>query len=96
MKLNFIDATLDRLKEPLAIITSKHDIIEFLALAYPKAKLAGNIFTRKSEKNELHNQFAPVWKGKCEQIILKAKFSMKDDQETLKEVLHYGKELGIE
>ncbi|MDX2361082.1 MAG: zinc ribbon domain-containing protein [Crocinitomicaceae bacterium] len=78
------------------IPTTKHDILEFLALAYPKAKLAGNIFTRNSDKNKLHNQFAMVWKGKCEQIILKAKFSMKDDMETLNEVLYYGKELGID
>jgi hypothetical protein len=78
------------------IPTTKHDILEFLALAYPKAKKAGNIFTRNSEKNKLHNQFALVWKSKCEQIILKAKFSMKDDMETLNEVLYYGKELGVE
>jgi hypothetical protein len=78
------------------IPTTKHDILEFIALAYPKAKQAGNIFTRNSEKNKLHNQFALVWKSKCEQIILKAKFSMKDDDETLNEVLYYGKELGIE
>lgn len=78
------------------IPTTKHDILEFIALAYPKAKQAGNVFTRNSEKNKLHNQFAQVWKSKCEQIILKAKFSMKDDMEALNEVLHYGKELGIE
>tara|TARA_B110000285_G_scaffold143386_1_gene160216 strand:+ start:363 stop:1085 length:723 start_codon:yes stop_codon:yes gene_type:complete len=78
------------------IPTTKNDILEFLALAYPKAKQIGNCFTRNSEKNKLHNQFAQVWKSKCEQIILKAKFSMKDDKETLNEVLYYGKELGIE
>jgi len=64
-------------------------------LAFPKAKPIGNIFTRNSEKNKLHNQFVQVWKSKCEQIILKAKFSMKDDNETLTEILHYGKELEI-
>jgi hypothetical protein len=78
------------------IPTTKHDILEFIALAYPKAKQAGNFFTRNSEKNKLHNQFALVWKSKCEQIILKAKFSMKDDKETLNEVLYYGKKLGID
>ena len=78
------------------IPTTKHDILEFLALAYPKARQIGNFFTRNSEKNKLHNQFVQVWKSKCEQIILKAKFSMKDDKETLNEVLYYGKELGID
>jgi hypothetical protein len=65
-------------------------------LAYPKARQIGNIFTRNSENNKLHNRFAQVWKSKCEQIILKAKFSMKDDNETLNEILYYRKELGIE
>jgi predicted nucleotidyltransferase len=37
-----------------------------------------------------------VWKNKCKQIIMKAKFSMKDDPETLNEVLHYAKELDLE
>ena len=78
------------------IPTTKHDILEFIALAYPKAKQAGNVFTKNSEKYKLHNQFALVWKNKCQQIILKAKFSMKDDKEALDEVLYYGKELGIE
>ncbi len=78
------------------IPTTKNDILEFLALAYPKARQIGNIFTRNSENNKLHNRFAQVWKSKCEQIILKAKFSMKDDNETLSEILYYSKKLGIE
>ncbi|MDB4649451.1 hypothetical protein OAF64_05605 [Crocinitomicaceae bacterium] len=78
------------------IPTTKADMLEFLSLAYPKAKQAGNIFTRNSDKNKLHNEFAMVWKNKCKQIIIKAKFSMKEDPETLNEILHYAKELDIE
>ena len=78
------------------IPTTKADMLEFLSLAYPKAKQAGNVFTRNSEKNKLHNQFAMVWKNKCKQIIMKAKFSMKDDPGTLNEVLYYGKQMDIE
>lgn len=37
----------------------------------------------------------PVWKAKCEQIIMKAKFSMKDDKKILEEILEYAKELKI-
>jgi hypothetical protein len=77
------------------IPTTKADMLEFLSLAYPKAQQVGNIFTRNSEKNKLHNQFAMVWKNKCRQIIMKVKFSMKDDPETLNEVLHYAKELDL-
>jgi hypothetical protein len=77
------------------VSTTKEDILEFLSLAFPKAKLVGNLFTRNSDKNRLHNQYALVWKNECEQIIMKAKFSMQDDQETLKQVLHYAKELDL-
>ncbi len=76
--------------------TTKADILEFITLAYPRAKKAGNFFTRNSEKNKLHNQFALVWRNKCEQVIMKAKFAMKDDIETLNEVLFYSRELGID
>jgi len=78
------------------IPTTKADMLEFLSLAYPKAKQAGNVFTRNSEKNKLHNQFSMVWKNKCKQIIMKAKFSMKDDPGTLNEMLYYGKQMDIE
>ena len=78
------------------IPTTKSDMLEFLSLAYPKAQQAGNIFTRNSKKNKLHNQFAMVWKNKCRQIIMKAKFSMKDDPETLNEVLYYAKEFELD
>lgn len=78
------------------IPTTKADMLEFLSLAYPKAQQVGNIFTRNSEKNKLYNQFAMVWKNKCKQIIMKAKFSMKDDPGTLNDVLHYSKELDLD
>jgi hypothetical protein len=91
---------IDRMKMEIIssfpIPTTKADMLEFLSLAYPKAKQAGNVFTRNSEKNKLHNQFAMVWKNKCKQIIMKAKFSMKDDPETLNEMLYYGKQMDLE
>ena len=77
------------------IPTTKHDILDFLTLAYPKAKIVGNFFTRNTNENKLHNQFALVWKNKCEQIIMKAKFSMKEDKETLNQVLFYAEKLGL-
>ena len=77
------------------IPTTKQDILEFLTLAYPKAKTVGNFFTKNTNENKLHNQFVLVWKNKCEQIIMKAKFSMKDDKETLNQVLFYAKKLGL-
>lgn len=88
-------------KKKMEIISSfpipntKGDILEFLSLAIPKAKTAGNFFTKDNAENKIHNAFAQVWKTKCEQIIMKARFSMKDDKKTLEEIEHYAKQLGI-
>lgn len=77
------------------IPTTKDDILEFLSLAIPKAKQLGNFLTKQNPENKSHNEFVPVWKTKCEQIIMKAKFSMKDDKKSLEEILYYANELGI-
>ena len=77
------------------IPTSKNDILEFLSLALPKAKQIGNLFTKNNPENIAHNEFVTVWKTKCEQIVMKARFSMKEDKSTLDEINHYAKELKI-
>lgn len=69
--------------------TTKDDIIEFLSLAAPLAKVP--FLCQDLSAKEL----APVWKAKCEQLIMKAKFSMKDDKETLAEISKYAKNLKI-
>jgi len=74
---------------------TKDDILEFLSLAFPKAKNKGNLFTKNNPEYIEHNEFVSVWKAKCEQIIMKAKFSMKDDKKALEEIMNYAKELGI-
>ena len=83
------------------IPNTKNDIIEFLTLALPKAKKAGNFFTSGSfntpanDRNRIHNEFVPIWKAKCEQIILKARFTMKEDKKTLEEIEFYAQQIGI-
>ena len=77
------------------IPTTKEDMIEFLSLALPKAKQIGNFFTKDQPENRIHNNFAKVWRSKCEQIVMKARFSMKDDKKTLDDINNYGKELKI-
>ena len=77
------------------IPTTKGDIVEFLSLAVPKAKTAGNFLTKDKPENKGHNNFVNVWKTKCEQIIMKARFSMKDDKKTLEEIEHYAKQIGV-
>jgi hypothetical protein len=77
------------------IPTTKADILEFLALAYPKAKQNGNFFTKNNPENKFHNEMVPVWKTKCEQIIIKARFALKNDAKTLEEINYYAKQLDI-
>ncbi len=77
------------------IPTSKNDILEFLSLSLPKARERGNFITRNTDENRAHNEMAKVWKTKCEQIIMKARFSMKDDKKTLEEINMYAKELKL-
>jgi hypothetical protein len=77
------------------IPNTKDDILEFLSLAFPKAKSKGNFLTKNNPEYIEHNEFVSVWKAKCEQVIIKAKFSMKDDKKALEEIMQYAKELGI-
>ena len=77
------------------IPNTKDDILEFLSTAIPNAKQKGNFLTKQQPENKSHNDLAPTWHSKCEQIIMKAKFSMKEDRKTLEEIMAYGKALGI-
>lgn len=85
------------------IPNTKEDIIEFLSLALPKSiKLGKNSgivgldrLTDPNGINEQHNEFVPVWKTKCHQIILKARFTMKEDPKSLEEINYYAAQLGI-
>lgn len=77
------------------IPNTKDDILEFLSTAIPNAKQKGNFLTKQNPENKSHNDLATTWLSKCEQIIMKAKFSMKEDKKTLEEIMQYGKELGI-
>ena len=72
------------------IPNTKDDILEFLTLAVPLAKKP-SVFSGDQAAREMY----PVWKAKCEQIIMKARFSMKDDPKTLAEINEYGKQIGI-
>ena len=76
--------------------TTKEDILEFLCMAVPltkKRKL--RFWSTEDEENivRMHNLFVPIWKSKCEQIIMKARFAMKNDAQTLKSIEKYASEL---
>lgn len=80
------------------IPNTKEDIVEFLALAVSCAKRRREHYFDSSDSRlsvQKHNEFVPVWYSKCEQIIVKAKFMLKDDPAMLNEIMGYAKELGI-
>jgi hypothetical protein len=78
---------------------TKEDILEFLALGVPRAKMKGNFFSSNFSdagwEIKAHNLLVPIWQSKCEQIIMKARFSMKDDKKILEEIEYYAKQLKI-
>lgn len=77
------------------IPTTREDMLEFLSLALPRAQKKGNFITAQNPENKVHNSFVNVWHAKCEQVIMKARFSMKDDKKTLEEINHYASTLKI-
>ena len=79
---------------------TKADILEFLSLCVPNAKYLGIRFSRglntaSSKINAEHNKLVPSWRSKCEQVIIKGYFLLKDDPDTVKTITDYAKELGI-
>lgn len=85
----FTDDTIDRQKLSLIknfpVPTTKEDILEFVSMAMPLAK----------STTWVDKYVAKTWKEKCEQVIIKARFSMKEDKATLAELERYAKELKI-
>lgn len=81
------------------IPNTKEDIIEFLTLAVPlaKTKKSGILrsFLDPSRAFDEYDPMRPIWKNKCEQIIMKAKFSMQGDKQALEMIKEYANELKI-
>lgn len=42
-----------------------------------------------------HNKLASAWKSKCEQIVIKARFSLREDKKTLEDIEHYAQLIGL-
>jgi len=84
------------------IPNTKNDILEFLICAVPHArKVKSGIASLFSSKHfgvsdsYKEQEIGKAWKNKCEQIIMKAKFSLKEDKKALEEINVYAQELGI-
>lgn len=75
------------------IPNSKEAIIEFLSQSFSKA-YTGSKWSWLNE-NDFQLAIRKAWKKKCTEIIIKARFSMKDDKEALDVIMQYAKEIGI-
>ena len=73
------------------IPNTKEDIIEFLSMAVPEAGKKPNFLTRLTAAGELYK----AWHSKAEQVIMKARFGLKDDKTLLDEINYYAKQLDI-
>jgi hypothetical protein len=92
------DATIEKKRNIISnfpIPNTKESILEFLSAAVPNAKKATIFSHPNGMERQRINEFADTWKAKCQQIIMKAKFAMKDDKKTLSEIEEYAKKLGI-
>lgn len=93
------ELTIDKQKATLIrgfpVPTTKEDILEFVSMATPLAKPATKKIIQFWDVTLGQYEIAKAWKAKCEQVIMKARFSMKDDNATLAEIEGYAKELKI-
>ena len=71
---------------------TKEDLLEFLSIASSEAKKKLSMFIMHSHPDAILKK---AWKSKCEQIITKSRFSMKEDKRTLEEIESYAKQLKI-
>lgn len=69
-------------------------ILGFIALYGLMGIVAYVQFGGNASDNE-HNQLASAWKSKSEQIVIKARFALRDDKKTLEEIEHYAQLIGI-
>jgi RNA polymerase subunit RPABC4/transcription elongation factor Spt4 len=72
---------------------TKADILEFLSMAVSEGgKKIGGFFSSMSAEEK---DYIKAWKAKAEQVVMKAKFSLKDDKKLLDEINEYAKKLDI-
>ena len=78
------------------IPNSKEDIIEFLLMAIPEATKKLTWAAHISGSIDAHTKtLKTAWLAKCEQVIFKARFAMREDKKNLEEIEHYAKKLEI-
>ena len=82
------------------VLSSKEDILEFLTQAFPKAKKAKTGISKiltwgLFPKLKIEQIVNAAWKQKFEDIVIRARISMKNDAAMLNEINAYAKELNL-
>lgn len=72
---------------------TKEDILEFLTMA--TSEVVNSPSWLEITRREPQVIVWRAWKSKCQQVILKARFSMKDDKSSLDKIEQYAKRLRI-
>jgi hypothetical protein len=73
------------------IPNSKEDILEFLTMAVPECKNKPNFMMMATGKGKIYK----AWFTKAEQIVMKAKFSLKEDKKAMEEITYYANQINI-
>lgn len=95
---NSLDRVIEKKKTLITsfpVPNTKNDILEFLSLTLPNASVKIPFWGLEPNERNARISIRDAWKSKCEQIIMKARFSMKDDKKTLEEIEYYAKQLKI-
>jgi hypothetical protein len=71
---------------------SKEEILEFLVLCVPQASIKIGFFDKILQSK---TKLKKAWMAKAEEVIMRARFAMKDDPKTLEQIEMYAKQLGI-
>jgi hypothetical protein len=81
-----------RLVSSFPIPNTKEDILEILSIGVPEAKKKISFWDKVGASK---SKVKKAWLAKCEQVIIKSRFSMKNDKKTLHEIEQYAKQLKI-
>ena len=73
------------------IPNTKEDILEFLSMALPEVGKKPGFLMMKTATGAVYN----AWHSKAEQVVMKARFSLKEDKKLLEEINNYAIQLGI-
>lgn len=66
---------------------TKEPLLEFLTLGISKATpVKKGLFSKMTASEEEHNVLVPAWKSKIDQVVMKAKMSMREDKLLLNEI----------